>query len=62
MTFDAYIKNKNMRLREVSDQLGISTSMVWQLRQNKASPSIAVARKIYKWSNGVVNFLVAGKI
>ena len=58
MTFDECIQEKCLKLREVADQLDISVSMVWHLRRGKATPSIAVARRVYDWSDGRVNFLV----
>ena len=58
ISFDQYIHEKRLKLREVAEALGISTQGVWAIRKEKVSPSLKLARKIYDWSDGRVNFLV----
>jgi hypothetical protein len=36
--------------------------MVWQLRRGLSSPSLALSRRIFDWSEGEVNYLIADNI
>ena len=48
-------KSKSMSLDQVSEQTGVSKSMLAQIERGTANPSLGVLGKIYKWSEDRVS-------
>ena len=48
-------KSKSMSLDQVSEQTGVSKSMLAQIERGTANPSLGVLREDYKWSEDRVS-------
>jgi len=57
MTFDEFVHTNHLKLREVADQLAVSEATISRLRSEISKPSLDLAKRIYAWSEGHVNYL-----
>ena len=60
MTFDQYLTFMQIKQCDAAAELNISEGRVSQLRSGCHSISMGLARRIYSWSGGLVNYLLLG--
>jgi transcriptional regulator with XRE-family HTH domain len=57
MDLKSYLTMKDIRGKDAAEALEISESMLSMIARNLATPSLPLARRIYLWSGGLVDFL-----
>ena len=58
MDLRTYLFEKRIKAKDAAVELGVSTSTLSLVKDGKNNPSLALARRIFRWSEGAVNYIL----